>query len=296
MDPALIPFFLLLLLYLVTFSPHLGRAPEVWSAVLLKILPVWYLAAYVVLKGIRTKSSPNVGNEISAKKANNYKDAKCQENGVQTSEIGKNSTSHLNRRKKWRFHDHVNDISITSSSASKYDALPLAGLSKMKNLDNSDETLPKILFLSGLLISSIGDACLVYKALFKLGILAFGAAQFMYLLAFKHWHRKSRVAWVAVPLCITLNLILAPGIDEIVLNFLVLGYSLLIHSMLFYAIAGFESFPSQKSLATMIGACLFIASDFLIALNKWVTNTPYAEASILLTYYTAQLLLTVGIC
>ncbi|KAK3779011.1 hypothetical protein RRG08_034269 [Elysia crispata] len=230
LDPALLPFFFLLLLYVVTFTPHLGRAPEAWTSAVLKILPVWYLAIYVVLKNIRHRAP--------------HRRQSFQQETIHVSEVA-----------------------------------PL-----------------KTRFVVGLLISSVGDACLVYRDLFKVGILAFGAAQMMYLLALKHRHKKSRLAWVAVPLCITLNAVLAPGIDEVILNILVFGYSLLIHSMLFYAIAGFESFPSKKSFSAMIGACLFIASDFLIALNKWVIVTPYPEASILMTYYTAQLLLTIGIC
>ena len=247
LDPALIPFFLLLLLYVVTFSPHLGRAPEAWTSVLLKVLPIWYLAIYVAFK---IPKPTNVSRDDQG-------NTSVSSNGTQSHSGRYHSTQTMHRY---------------------------------------DEEPSKKRFLIGLLVSSIGDACLVYRDLFKVGILAFGAAQLMYLLALKHRHRKSRMAWVAVPLCITLNVILAPGIHEIILNILVLGYSLLIHSMLFYAIAGFESFPSRKSYSAMVGACLFIASDFLIALNKWVVITPYAEASILLTYYTAQLLLTVGIC
>ncbi|GFR60255.1 lysoplasmalogenase-like protein TMEM86A [Elysia marginata] len=279
LDPALLPFFFLLLLYVVTFTPHLGRAPEAWTSVVLKILPVWYLAVHVVFKNYGQKRNQNKTDGI-----NEASSGKDHRNGsVATDGIQQAKNPHLRKINTIGFGHDENDRASSNFSD--------------RGSHLSDNELPsKIRFVIGLLISSIGDACLVYKALFKVGIVAFGVAQMMYLLALKHRYRRSLLAWVAVPLCITLNAILAPGIDEVILNILVFGYSLLIHSMLFYAIAGFESFPTRKSFSSMIGASLFIASDFLIALNKWVTITPYPEASILMTYYTAQLLLTIGIC
>ncbi|RUS83635.1 hypothetical protein EGW08_008603 [Elysia chlorotica] len=293
LEPALVPFFLLLLVYLVTFKPHLGRAPEAWTSVVLKILPIWYLAFYVVLKSFRQKRK-----QLYKKDQEPRSNKPCNENhqnGHSVADSSKMSNDAL-FRKNTKICAGNQQCDSPTTSSSKQDIF-YNDESATQKVDPAPEIRPfKTRFIVGLLISSVGDACLVYRHLFKVGILAFGAAQMMYLLALRHRHKKSRLAWVAVPLCITLNAILAPGIDEITLNVMVFGYAACIHSMLFYAMAGFESFPSRKSFSTMIGACFFIASDFLIALNKWVTATPYPEASILTTYYTAQLLLTVGIC
>jgi alkylglycerol monooxygenase len=40
-----------------------------------------------------------------------------------------------------------------------------------------------------------------------------------------------------------------------------------------------------------VGACVFMVSDSLIAINKFVTPVPLASLWILVTYYAAQMLI-----
>jgi len=42
------------------------------------------------------------------------------------------------------------------------------------------------------------------------------------------------------------------------------------------------------------GACLFIASDSLIAANRFIAPVPHSSLLIMVTYYSAQLLITFG--
>jgi uncharacterized membrane protein YhhN len=42
------------------------------------------------------------------------------------------------------------------------------------------------------------------------------------------------------------------------------------------------------------GACLFIASDSLIAVNRFIAPVPNSSLLIMVTYYPAQLLITTG--
>ena len=44
----------------------------------------------------------------------------------------------------------------------------------------------------------------------------------------------------------------------------------------------------------VVGACLFIASDSLIAVNRFITPVPSSSFLIMATYYPAQLLITAG--
>ena len=44
----------------------------------------------------------------------------------------------------------------------------------------------------------------------------------------------------------------------------------------------------------VVGACLFIASDSIIAVNRFVASVPNASFLIMSTYYPAQLLITAG--
>lgn len=151
-------------------------------------------------------------------------------------------------------------------------------------------------FFRGLVISSIGDVCLVYIHLFKEGIFCFAIAQFCYLLALRKLYKCSNRAWIALPLGIFLYSVLFSGIDDFIFRIIILIYAILIHTMLFFAIASYESFPCSSTLCNVVGASLFVLSDFLIGYNRWVLVIPYAETIILFTYYVAQLLLTLGSC
>ena len=44
----------------------------------------------------------------------------------------------------------------------------------------------------------------------------------------------------------------------------------------------------------VVGACLFIASDSIIAINRFLVSVPNSSLLIMSTYYPAQLLITAG--
>lgn len=164
--------------------------------------------------------------------------------------------------------------------------------SPMSNTPGADVNLT--LFLAGLLMSSVGDVCLVFQKLFTPGVLAFALAQTCYLLSMRQLFRRGHWAWLALPLSLPILLVMVTSIHDYVLLAVVIVYLTLIHTMLFMAIASFESKPSAPTLCLMAGAAIFIFSDFTIAVSKWVWEFGCAEGVILLTYYVAQLLLTVG--
>ncbi|CAL1527776.1 unnamed protein product [Lymnaea stagnalis] len=150
------------------------------------------------------------------------------------------------------------------------------------------------LFLGGLLMSSVGDVCLVYTKFFPVGVLAFAFAQFCYLLSMRQLFKRGSFAWIVLPLGFTNLLLMVTSIHDYVLLTEVVVYLALIHTMLFMAIASFESNPSAPTVCIMAGAAIFTVSDFTIAVNSWVWKFGCAEGVILFTYYIAQLLLTVG--
>ncbi|XP_059156285.1 lysoplasmalogenase-like protein TMEM86A [Physella acuta] len=212
LQPAIFPFYVLLLVYLVTYKPHVARPDECITAAILKILPIWFLVYYTYQRQ-ETTGAPPAGR--------NY-------------------------------------------------------------------------FLYGLMISSLGDVCLVYQNLFKPGVGVFGMAQLCYLLHFRRGCTRQTRAWIAPLLGACVYVILFPGMEETSMRLIVLLYTCLIHAMLYYAISGYESRPSPSSFCAMLGAFVFISSDFTIAFSKWVYEFSLAEGVIMATYYTAQLLLTIG--
>ncbi|KAH9490306.1 hypothetical protein Btru_034919 [Bulinus truncatus] len=220
--PAVLPFYIFVLIYLVAFSPHVARPGEVSLAVVLKIIPIWYLAFYVY-------------------KAHSF--------GTQS---------------EWKVKDADSDVNLTT-----------------------------VIF--GLLVSSVGDVCLAYENLFQPGVLAFAAAQFCYLIHFKRLYRTSVFAWVSVLFGVIIYIILFASLQGTSMKVIIFFYDMLIHTMFFYAVSSFESRPSAATLSIMLGASIFIISDFTIAVNKWIVGFRLAEGIIFFTYYTAQLLITVGV-
>ncbi|KAI8788041.1 lysoplasmalogenase protein TMEM86A [Biomphalaria glabrata] len=161
--------------------------------------------------------------------------------------------------------------------------------------EDSYSALNLNIFLCGLLMSSLGDICLVYENLFQPGVVAFAVAQFCYLLNFKRLYKTYLLAWSSIPIGIMIYIILFISMQDVSMKIIVFFYNILIHTMLFYAFSCFESKPCAATLSIMLGASIFLISDFTIAVNKWIISFSLAEGIILSTYYVAQLLLTVGV-
>ena len=150
-------------------------------------------------------------------------------------------------------------------------------------------------FRRGLLLSSLGDIALEFKGYFQLGLLLFGFAQLLYMMALRLCYSRSRWAWLVVPVNLLAYVILLTGDIQGVDKLLVAVYSVLIHAMLFFAVARYESRSSSQAAFSVAGAASFVISDFLIGYSRWCGYIPHAHHLIMLTYYTAQLFLTMGL-
>uniref|UniRef100_A0A1I8HBY5 lysoplasmalogenase n=1 Tax=Macrostomum lignano TaxID=282301 RepID=A0A1I8HBY5_9PLAT len=120
--------------------------------------------------------------------------------------------------------------------------------------------------LIGLCFSLLGDIALVFDGFFLFGMCLLVAVA-AYLSVF-------------------------PRANSVLMRYVGLVYTALIFVMFWRAVARvrFEkSLGGCTSLAGAVGAALFVVSDFCIAVNKFVTPLPHANAVIMSTYYGAQL-------
>lgn len=149
----------------------------------------------------------------------------------------------------------------------------------------------------GLLFSFLGDVLLIFPYLFILGLLSFLFTHFCYLFAFLSYPSARRgylirKPWLVLPFLIFLigyNTFLLPGIP-----------SDLYIPVIFYSIAIIAMSLSALNLNTLIskiafvplfsGALLFVASDSILAFNKFQdqVHIPYVGFLIMLTYILGQ--------
>lgn len=72
-------------------------------------------------------------------------------------------------------------------------------------------------------------------------------------------------------------------------------YALVIGSMLALAMAGYSYWSKNAALWIICGAVLFVASDSLLAWDKFYAELPFARLLVMSTYLSAQYAITVGV-
>uniref|UniRef100_UPI003568447B lysoplasmalogenase n=1 Tax=Marinobacter sp. TaxID=50741 RepID=UPI003568447B len=129
--------------------------------------------------------------------------------------------------------------------------------------------------------------------LFIPGLGAFLLAQLTYTALFLtqfRW-RVSRLSWVAAILAYTLacTLFIIPQTGD--LQLVTMVYMIAISLMAISA--GFRD--DSQFLWVALGALIFMVSDTLIAIDKFVSPFAGSDVAIMATYYAAQLLICVGV-
>jgi uncharacterized membrane protein YhhN len=154
----------------------------------------------------------------------------------------------------------------------------------------------KLYMTAALLLSAVGDVLLAQSGnrFFIYGLGAFAAAHCFYITAFLTNREKAekKQFYYIVPLLIysiSYAFILYPGLNGLTIPVFV--YLSVITVM------GITSAGAGRNFMVFItGASLFIISDSLIALNTFLVRVPNSSLWIMITYYPAQLLLTLGMC
>lgn len=144
----------------------------------------------------------------------------------------------------------------------------------------------------GLILSATGDTLLSLEGLFIPGLGAFLLAQLTYTGLFLTQFRwqVTRIPWalivVAYTLTCTLYIIPLTGDLKAVTAAYMLAISLMALSAAFRR--------DSQFLWVAVGALIFMISDTLIAVDKFVASFAFADTAIMATYYLAQALIVVG--
>lgn len=152
------------------------------------------------------------------------------------------------------------------------------------------------LILSGLCLSLLGDIFLMLPAkFFRPGLLAFLAAQVLYILAFgldlKGLAFSPLLIILAYAGVVYLFLYKSLGKHR----WPVLFYVLAISGMAWLALSRHLGLLERSSLLAAIGALLFLFSDSINAVNRFKKPFWLAQILILGTYFAAQLLFALSI-
>lgn len=143
----------------------------------------------------------------------------------------------------------------------------------------------------GLIFCAIGDYTLQW---FILGLTSFLIGHIFYIFAFRTTNERTTPPFVKVGLLLY-GLLMAVWIGSTVYSngdpvmaIAVLAYIAIILTM------GWTSFRTGCRFA-IIGAMLFIASDSVLAVNKFIVDVPFSHELIMSTYYGAQLFIALSI-
>lgn len=149
----------------------------------------------------------------------------------------------------------------------------------------------KQIIIGGLIFCAIGDYTLQW---FIVGLCSFLIGHLFYITAFSKTNNRKTPVNAKIVLIIyglSMMLWLASTIlrtGDTVLAIAVCAYIIVILLM------GWTSFRTTSRFA-IIGAFLFIASDSVLAINRFITDIPYAHILIMATYYGAQLFIALSI-
>jgi uncharacterized membrane protein YhhN len=150
---------------------------------------------------------------------------------------------------------------------------------------------------AGLLLSLAGDVLLIPPGLFVAGLAAFLAAHVAYLFAFtRDAPPGARLLPFAVVAAVALGILalLWPRLPA-GLGLPVLAYVAMLGAMTAQAFARHAVLRESGARRAAIGGALFLASDALLAIDRFHTALPLDALLVLGTYYPAQLLIALSI-
>jgi uncharacterized membrane protein YhhN len=155
----------------------------------------------------------------------------------------------------------------------------------------------KVFVLAGLCFSLLGDVALMFpEKWFTAGLVAFLAAQILYILAFRPQpgHPVSPMTFLPFVLYgLLMFFMLAPHLGPMKLPVFV--YVAAITAMAGLAAARYVDRGGTKPLLAFVGAVLFLVSDSVLAYDRFARKVPGARIIVLGTYFPAQLLIALSV-
>lgn len=155
----------------------------------------------------------------------------------------------------------------------------------------------KTVVLAGLFFSLLGDVALMFPdRLFIAGLVAFLAAQILYIVAFKPAPGQAVPLMTFLPFVLyglLMFFLLAPGLGPLKLPVLV--YIGAITAMAGFAAVRYVHLGGTRPLLAFVGAVLFLVSDSALAYDRFAKKFAAARALVLATYFPAQLLIALSV-
>lgn len=148
------------------------------------------------------------------------------------------------------------------------------------------------MIIAGLIFSTVGDVFLIDSRRFIQGLTSFLLAHVCFIIAFFSTPNLTSafffLAYVAFFLFVLWKHLGNLKIPVIV-------YSLALALMSWFALSRYFELTDQKSLYAFLGSIFFVASDSLLAFNKFKRSFPFADILILSTYFIAQWLIALSV-
>ena len=151
------------------------------------------------------------------------------------------------------------------------------------------------LLLAAQLFSLGGDVFLMLPGNYFIpGLASFLVAHLFYIALFRQgqaWFASRRALLVVLAVGAGMYAFIWDGLNDPVLKLAVAAYVGVISLMVAQAIGRATVLRDPASARVAGGACIFMLSDALIAINKFVTPVALSSLWILVTYFAAQLLI-----
>jgi uncharacterized membrane protein YhhN len=157
---------------------------------------------------------------------------------------------------------------------------------------SAPSTFYQKMILVGLIFSTVGDVFLIDSRRFVQGLTSFLLAHVCFVIAFFTTPNLPSAIFYFAYVTFFLS-ILWRHLGN--LKIPVIFYSFALTAMSWLALSRYFQFSDYKSLLAFIGSIFFVASDSLLALNKFKRSFPFAEIAILSTYFAAQWLIALSI-
>ncbi|NAX21897.1 lysoplasmalogenase [Vibrio sp. V39_P1S14PM300] len=150
--------------------------------------------------------------------------------------------------------------------------------------------------LAGLALSAIGDVFLMHpKDKFVPGLLSFLLAHIAYAIGFSEFANPQITHWMPILLLcsgVIVFLFLLPNLGNMAIP--VAFYILVIMVMTWCAMEYWHDIGSQSASLAMMGAFIFMLSDLVLAIDRFRSTSKFSRHVIMVTYYTAQALITLS--
>lgn len=152
----------------------------------------------------------------------------------------------------------------------------------------------RFILLAALASSLAGDVALMFPGFFIPGLLAFLLAHLCYIALLKQglpWFPSQRALVATLGFGVAMYAVLWTGGLPPALRAPVAAYVVVIALMAAQAIGRAVRLRDPAAWGVAIGACFFMLSDTLLALDRFVAPLPLAPLWVLGTYYIAQILI-----